>query len=147
MNAGDQPVRAKEIDMGNDKTENSVASHFSSRAFRVGDCVNLNQVEQPCAKLIAVVVADDGQLYHCQYLNADPMLDSYNNPPMKCSLDDATKIADFGVVIRSEGSEYWCEQRSESKATYKDGKPRKWQDWGQPKFVARRGVADLVWPF
>lgn len=120
----------------------------SSRAFRVGDCVILNEVEQPYGRLVCVVVDDDGEQYHFQYLNADPMLDSYNKPPMKNRLERATKIEDFGVVIRAANGEYWCEQRSESKATYSDGKPRKWQEYGGPvKYRARPKLAELLWPF
>ena len=120
----------------------------SSRAFKVGDCVILNHVEQPCGRLVCVVVKDDGEYYHCCYLNADPQLSSYNKPPMKNRLERGTKIEDFGVVIRAEGGVYWCEERSESKATYADGKPRRWQEYGGPyRFPARPKIAELVWPF
>ena len=128
--------------------DSSATSVGSLRAFRVGDCVILNEVEQPYGRLIAVVTEDDGNYYHCQYLNADSTLDSYSNPPMKTRLDRATKIEDFGVVIRSAKGEYWCEQRSESKATYSDRKPRKWQEHGGPvKYQARPHLAELLWPF
>lgn len=124
-------------------TDGSVA-----RAFSVGDCLILNDCEQPCGKLVCVVVDDDGEFYHCQYLNADPAFDSYNNPPMKNRLERATKIETFGVLIRAADGEYWCEQRAESKATYHDGKPRKWQEYGGPiKYRTRPKLADMLWPF
>lgn len=120
----------------------------SSRTFRVGDCIILNDAEQPCARMIVVVTADDGTQYECQYLNADPAFDSYCKPPMNSSLSRATKVEDFGVVIRAHAGQYWCEQREESKATYSDGKPRKWQEYDGPvKHRTRPHLADLVWPF
>lgn len=120
----------------------------SSRAFRVGDCVILNHVEQPCSKLICVVVKDDGEFYHCKYLNADKMLDSYNKPPMKNRLPRATKVEDFGVEIKAHDGKYWCEKVGESKATYADGKPRQWQEWNGPiKYVPRKELAEMLWPF
>jgi hypothetical protein len=118
------------------------------RKFKVGDCINLNLAEQPCGKYVAVVVADDGDHYSCQYLNDDRCLDVYNNPAMKTRLEDATNIEDFGVVIRAKAGVYWCEQRSESTATYRDGKPRKWQEFGGPtEYRARPELAELLWPF
>lgn len=131
----------------NDSSAAPCARHCSSRAFRVGDCVNLNLVEQPCVRLIAVVVYDDGDHYHCQYLNDDPDLDRFNCPPMKCRLEDATKIEDFGVVIRAENGEYWTERRGDSRATYTDGEPRKWQGRHDMRFAARPEIAKVVWPF
>lgn len=125
--------------------EPSASSVCSSRAFRVGDCVILNEVEQPYGRLVCVVVEDDGEHYHCQYLNADPTLDSYNKPPMKTRLERATKIETFGVVIRAAKGHYWCEQLTESKAAYSDGKPRKWQEHGGPvKYRARPHLAELL---
>lgn len=119
-----------------------------ARAFRVGDCVILNHCEQPCGKLVCVVVDDDGDFYHCQYLNADPAFDSYNDPPMRNRLDRATKIETFGVVIRAANGEYWCEQRGDSRATYADGKTRPWQEYGGPlKYRTRPKLADMLWPF
>jgi len=91
-----------------------------TRKFRVGDFVILNEVEQPCGKLIVVVISDDGEQYECQYLNADPMLDPYNTPPMKNRLSVATKVEDFGVVIRAGRL---------------------------VKYRARSKLAEMLWPF
>jgi hypothetical protein len=130
-----------------DVADHSAATDCSvARAFRVGDCVILNYCEQPCGRLVCVVVGDDGEFYHCQYLNADPVLDAYNDPPMKNRLERATKIETFGVVIRAADGEYWCEQREESQATYADGKPRPWQECGGPiKYRTRPQLADMLW--
>lgn len=117
-----------------------------TKTFKVGDCVILNYSEQPCAHLVAVVTDCKESHYLCQYLDADPMLDSYCNPPMKSSLDRATLVEDFGVKIEAHDGKYWCEQIEESKATYNDGKPRKWQERAAGKRTPRPHLADLLWP-
>ena len=109
--------------------------------FKIGDCVNLNHVEQPCGKLVAVVVGIVGDCLLCQYLNAEEELDQYNEPPMRSPKEGTTKLSEFGVVIKGDGSDYWCEQETESKAKYADGQPREWQDHfpevrrGRPKLM------------
>jgi hypothetical protein len=127
------------------------SSVCSSRAFRVGDCIILNDCEQPSGKMVCVVTGTwvgGREYYHVQYLNADPRFDTFSEPPMASMLKRAIKIEDFGVVIRTDGEHYWCEKREDSKATYPDGMPRKWQEWEGPvKYKARKGVAALVWPF
>jgi hypothetical protein len=126
------------------------ASHCSSRAFRVGDCIILNDVEQPCGRMVCVITDKPNDLgfYSVQYLNADPSFDSYCKPPMHNRLLRATRIEDFGVVIRTDGTHYWCEKVGESKARYPDGDMRIWQEWNGPiKHKARPKVSSLVWPF
>jgi hypothetical protein len=117
------------------------ASHCSSRAFKVGDLVILNDVEQPCGRMVCVVTGTcvgGFDYYHVQYLNADSTFDSYCKPPMQNMLKRATRLEDFGVVFRNDGTHYWCEQIGNSSATYPDGEPRKWQEFGGPiKYTIR----------
>jgi predicted RNA-binding Zn-ribbon protein involved in translation (DUF1610 family) len=123
----------------------------SATKFKVGDCIILNDCERPSGQMVCVVTGvAKGALghHHVQYLNADPRFDVFSEPPMASMLKRATKLKDFGVVIRTDGTSYWCEKREESKATYPDGRPRKWQEWDGPvKYKPRQDVAALVWPF
>lgn len=124
-----------------------VLSGDSDRRFKVGDCVILNETEQPCGRLVCVVTgdADAGGFYQCQYLNADPALNSYCNPPMRNRLLKATLVEDFGVDLLFKDGEYWCDPVRESVATYSDGSLRKWQEYGDPiHHRARREVAKLI---
>jgi hypothetical protein len=117
--------------------------------FRVGDTVILNDVDQPCGKMVAVIVKDDGKDYHCEYLNADARFDKYNIPPMRFGrLNYATKLEDFGVKLCAADGKYWCEPVSISVARYPDGSPRNWQEFDGPiRHVARPHLALILWPF
>lgn len=129
--------------MSKEKIEDFGASDCSSRAFRVGDCIILNDVEQPCGRMVCVITgnANDLGFYSVQYMNADPSFDSYCKPPMANRLLRATRLEDFGVVLRNDGTYYWCEQIGSSSAVYPDGEPRKWQEFGGPiKYTIRSSV-------
>jgi hypothetical protein len=119
------------------------------RMFKVGDTVILNDCEQPCGQMVAVVVKDDGEHYHCEYLNADPRFDYYCNPPMRAGrLWRAARLEEFGVKLCAAAGKYWCEKVGESVAKYPDGKARQWQEFGGPiKYRARPHLALLLWPF
>jgi hypothetical protein len=120
------------------------------KRFETGNCVILNDAERPCGEMVVVVVqVNEGRSdYLCKYLNADPKFDAFNRPPMQTTLSEATKVEDFGVCIRSNGKKYWCEKVGDSTATYRDGRPRYWQE----KFVVpssyglRADVAGLIVP-
>jgi hypothetical protein len=129
--------------MRKDVTGNSGTTVCSSRAFQVGDCIILNDAEQPCGRMVCVITgnANDLGFYSVQYLNADRSFDSYCEPPMANRLLRATKLEDFGVVLRTDGTRYWCEKVSQSKATYPDGNMRVWQEPSGPiKFTIRSSV-------
>ncbi len=120
-----------------------------SSEIAVGHCVNLNDCEQPCGKLVAVITGMDDTFVRCKYLNADRMLSSYNAiggmiVQLTNGIHRLTPIGLFGVrVMYQEGDEpcYWCEQVSSvSKATYRDGSPRQWQEFGRMEFNARPDV-------
>lgn len=126
--------------------EAAMAADEADQEWKIGDCVNVNDVEQPCGRLVAVVVGIEGSDLLCQYLNASREFDYYNEPPMRNPKSESTKISDFGVVITDAGHEYWCSQTAESKATYSDGKPRHWQDKNQSCYRGREDLMKLVFP-
>jgi hypothetical protein len=117
--------------------------------FKVGDTVILNDCEQPSGQMVAVVVKDDGEHYHCEYLNADARFDHYSKPPMRAGrLERATKLEEFGVKLCAAEGRYWCEQVVDSVARYPDGSLRKWQEFGGPiRHMARPHLAMILWPF
>ena len=111
----------------------------SEPKFKVGDLVILNEAERPCGGMVCVVVRSQssGEVvnYSVMYLNADPDFDPFCNSPMRSSLTEATLVKDFGVEFRMSGSEhdggnpyYWFKKIGVSKAKYKDGMPRDWQE-------------------
>lgn len=113
------------------------------RTFSPGLCVIVNHFDQPCGKLLAIVVDVDGQDVLCCYVNADPALDGYQTPPMRFPSEIVTHVCDFGVDVETDTEgHYWCEQRGESIATYTDGTTRPWQEHGQP--IKYRGRPDLM---
>jgi hypothetical protein len=115
-----------------------------TRKFEPGDCVILNDVEQPCARLIGVVVSVDDGYVKTKYLNADESFSSYNRRGCLSRRAVVTHLEDFGVRLRVTGVSYWCEVVGESTATYEDGKPRKWQEPKVRIHYARQNVLRLV---
>ena len=122
-----------------------------SSEIAVGHCVILNDVDQPCGRLVAVIVAIEGNTAYCNYLNADPQLSSYNQKlGMAIQIDggihNMTPVSRFGVEVNyypQEGG-YCCERVSDSVATYRDGKSRKWQENVPLFYAARRDVAKVA---
>jgi hypothetical protein len=104
-----------------------------SSEIAVGHCINVNQVEQPCGRLIAVITSVKGDMVGWKYLSAEPCLDSYNTGRGCWSYFwEVTPVSDFGVEVRIDGDKYWCEPIGESRAKYKDGSHRDWQERGVP---------------
>lgn len=101
-------------------------------AVALGHCVILNEVEQPCARQVGVVVGLEGGLVRTKYLCADPVLTPYNKKGCLNSLASVTPLADFGVEVRVDGDVYWCEVVGESRAIYADGERRQWQEYSGP---------------
>ena len=112
----------------------------------VGHCVIINDVEQPCGRLVSVVVAVDGDVVVTKYLNADPVLTPYNKTGVANRRETVTPCGHFGVsvVVNSDG-QYLCEPVAESRATYSDGDLRPWQEYGPARwFDARADVLSLA---
>lgn len=120
----------------------SVFNALLSSDIDVGHCVIVNDVEQPCGKLVSVVVSVAGDKVVTKYLNADQQLTSYNKKGVTNRRETVTPIGSFGVEVRvNEHNVYWCEPISESKATYADGERRPWQERGGiGKYTARPDV-------
>ena len=98
----------------------------------LGCCVILNDVEQPCARLVGVVVGIEAEFIRTKYLCDDKLLTPYNLHGCVNHRVVVTPLSDFGVELRVEGGVYWCEQVGASVATYPDGTPRKWQEYSGP---------------
>lgn len=117
--------------------------------LKVGDCVIVNCIEQPCARMVAVVTkaSKKKQRVHCKYLNSESCFDPFNDPTMKPAIARVTKLTDFGVKLHFDEvtQQYWCEQLAQSVAKYEDGQLRPWQDHKESlKYSARPDVLKLV---
>jgi hypothetical protein len=111
----------------------------------------MNHTEAPCGRLLAVITAIEGNDIFCKYLNSERELSSYNKlnkgKGMRTILNEHTPIEWFGVEVRTSqecsGADvvYWCEPVGDSRATYRDGKTRPWQERGyRGRYVARPDV-------
>lgn len=117
---------------------------LNATELRVGCCVIMNDLEQPCAKLIAVVVAINGDDVKCRYLRDADVLKPFRKGCVN-HVRTITPVGTFGVCVKALGNEYWCEVVEESSATYQDGKPRRWQDYqGTVKRRADPRVMELA---
>jgi len=99
----------------------------------VGHCVILNDVEKPYGRLIAVIMEIQNDIAFCKYLCSDPQLDIYNKKRgmmigITGGIHSMTPVAKFGVKVCFNKWQYWCEKVGESTATYRDGRPRQWQE-------------------
>ena len=120
-----------------------------SKDFKIGDLVIVNEVDQPCGRLVAVVVGTlvDGvqDFCFCEYLNISKDLDQFNDPPMQCNTKEVTKLSEFGCVLVTNTSDYHVGVVGRSLATYPDGdhEHRRWQEpfpinyQGRPHLLAR----------
>jgi len=106
------------------------SSPLLSSDIAVGHCVIVNHVEKPCGKLVAVIVAIEGDKIRSKYLNADPILTQYNNRGVVSRRETVTPCGSFGVdVIIDDSGTYWCQPVGPSHAKYEDGDTRPWQDY------------------
>lgn len=108
----------------------------------LGHCVILNDIEQPCARMIGVVVGIEGEFIRTRYLCADADMTPYNKRGCVNRREVVTAIEDFGVELRSEGNSYWCEKVGDSVARYPDGLRRTWQEHSGP--IRHRFRADVM---
>jgi len=110
--------------------------------IQIGDYVIMNDCDKPCTRLIAVVTKVDAEKervwarYICERVN---MREPYG------WLGGVTRVSDFGVEIAFNGDMVSTEQVRPSVATYRDGKPREWQPYGedpeQKLYQARKKTA------
>lgn len=107
-----------------------------------GHAVIVNDIDQPCSKLIAIVI-EAGDIVCARYLNADLGYDKLIKNPRKY----VTPVNDFGVKLYydTEDGKYHTKVVSESVAKYPDGAERQWQARGADSI--QRGVEHLAITF
>lgn len=119
-----------------------------SRDFRIGDLVIASDTDQPCGRLVAVVVGFeiDGvqDFCLCQYLNIDTDFDRFNNPPMRCNSKLVTKLSDFGCALVTNTKNYYVVRVGRSNATYRDGAARDWQETTPMQFQGRPNLMSRI---
>ena len=119
-----------------------------SKDFRIGDLVIVNELDQPCGRLVAVVtglsVDSTRSMLLCEYLNSDRAFDEWSKKPLKANVKFATHISDFGCVLLTDGSKYLVSQVGDSVARYTDGQLRRWQDAGKPSYRGRPHLFKLI---
>jgi len=113
--------------------------------FKVGDLINLNEFEQPCARLVAVVCGIEDEYPFCKYLHAAKDLKPFKKG-LRVRASDATKIEDFGVICVRTAKYYSCEETTDSIATYPGGESRYWQDASEEPLKGRRSLMAIAFP-
>jgi len=90
------------------------------------DFVIVNEVDRPCAGLVAVVTAVNEDSVECEYISADLS----HNGSMAFPKDVPAKVEDFGMMVLAQQFQYIVGEHptNESVARYKDGKLRLWQE-------------------
>lgn len=111
--------------------------------FRIGDLVVVNDIDQPCGRLVAVVVGIAGDQLKCSYLNAASEFDWWEKNPLTTGIEYATHLKDFGCVLMTDSEKYVVKKIGESRATYADGSHRPWQERCEVAFKARKALLDL----
>lgn len=112
-----------------------------SSAVEVGHCVIINDCDQPCGKLVAVVCHVQDDLVVAKYLSASIKMNVCKNRRP----DLVMPVGRFGVKVVMVGDQYWCEKIGESTAVYPDGKHRPWQEYDEPhKQFWKPGVQHLA---
>ena len=128
---------------------NTTTRTLPASEIAVGHCAIINHVEQPCGRLLAVIIAVEGESVRTKYLNAERGLSSFNKRGCVNPIETVTPVGHFGVEVRTarDGGEtfYWCEPVGESRATYCNGDTRPWQEHGwSGQYVARPDVLRLA---
>ena len=111
------------------RTEDSALHPPVSRMLKKGTPVIINDADAPCARLIAVLTRydDEAGTWFAKYLST-----STNMKVCATSLGLPTPISDFGLRIEIDeaNGRYCCVPTGEPcRAVYRDGAPRKWQDF------------------
>lgn len=102
------------------------AIELAADKLELGHCVIINDCDQPCAKLLAVVTEVREDKVVAQYLTKDvSMKQCWSSNPKH-----VTPANWFGVRVLVTSAGVCCLNGGESKATYPDGKARKWQEYG-----------------
>lgn len=114
-----------------------------------GELVIMNDVDCPEAKLVAVLTRFDDKtgVWHARYL-------AKATARTKCwssgNLGGPTPISDFGKSIEWDKNRFRIiDTGAPTKAAYRDGKPRQWQDysskhWHEADKVSMQKLPELV---
>jgi hypothetical protein len=92
-------------------------------AIERGDIVIINDCDEPSARMCAVVTSTEPTgLCRALYLT------TWRKTMNECAGHNATKIEDFGQLAVFKNGEMQIVTVGESRAKYRDGIPRFWQD-------------------
>jgi hypothetical protein len=69
----------------------------------------------------------------CRYLSAD--VSDYEGRDVGTNDERATLVSDFGVHVEIQEYQFMAVQTGSSKATYEDGRTRKWQEYRHPNAI------------
>lgn len=109
--------------------------------MKIGTPVIINDTDRPCTRLIAIVdeVRANGVI-HARYLTTGTKShDCY------AIADQVTPVSVFGVVLTVDGALAWTHPQEPSRATYRDKKPRLWQEELPARAIpVRPEVAKLI---
>lgn len=106
------------------------------RELKIDDYVIVNDFDRPCTRLIAKVKSiDDSGLAKFDYLTTGTSMKMASGP-----INEATLIADFGVIVVENPNDIFAKQVLKCVATYSDGSPRGWQ----PEHCEKWGLRDKV---
>lgn len=90
-----------------------------------GTPVIINETEEPSSRLVAIIKDYDINkgIWHALYLSTYPARLTC------CTSGTPTPLSDFGIRLELHGTHYFrCTPTGEeSRATYRDGKQRRWQ--------------------
>lgn len=102
-------------------------------AVAVGHCVIMNDVEQPCTKMVVVLTSVKGDRVTGRYLAQAINFGECSGPVSR-----VTPVNAFGMRVMLSGGAYKCEPDESlgRSAVYPDGDPRKWQDHCEPYWRA-----------
>lgn len=89
----------------------------------VGNAVIVNEASKPETRNIAIVLnkTDAGICY--QHLD-----ERFKNQTPRTTKGSVIPVSVFGIELYVTNGFYWTKKVSDSTASYKDGKPRKWQE-------------------
>ena len=90
--------------------------------MKIGDLVIINEVDRPCAELIAVVTKVDGEKLPCRYLSAK--VEGYEGKDIGTTISRASLAKDFGICVDVEEFQFTTDKREYSDVKYDDGRVR-----------------------
>lgn len=111
--------------------------------FRRGEPVIICDFDAPSTAMVACIIGWDAErgVWRARYLGT-------GRNKVYCWSDRPTRVADFGMTIEADSSCcYRAVRYGRCIATYADGKPRVWQDYGTMQhrwWPARKPAFELL---